>query len=572
MPDQNPMLGMPPGVDPIDYAKIMRQSQVADLLQQAALSPIGVQQPQGSNRGFYQAARVSPLSGISRLAEAMMAKRAMDTSNTNQAQMYAQGLRAFAPGGGGAPAPAPAAPGSEGGYSGGAGASDAGQPGSAQPAGQAPLNPMNPMGQDSRALMRLYMQSPEKYLEAVKGTPDYQNALLAAHGNRALAERYMLAEIAKKGTLELKAGGEAAIPDPSAPGGYRTIRTPNLSANQDYTRNPDMSVAETHLIPGALEAQGAMHGREVAETHANTPMEIDMGGGVKALRYPGDVPGVGLPPSLRGPQAPGMPQLPSVDQPPKRYFPQSPGTAPAARGGLPQKDEATGTFNNNLWKDIPQMQIPVTPGQSTNKYQEAIIDSAAKKHQELVDKYGEASALAVQSNQYYDQALKHLPAAETGPMSEYLTKNRGFLMEMAPSLKPYLGGDKVSPTLELNKALVNAGLMGAKAKFGRITQGEVMLQKDEMSPSAKMTHDAIANLIHQQQIMNGYATQQDKDYNEYHAAGGDPNRFESQYNVRRPITRFASQFDTPHAALDRLKQRPELLPDFKAKFGWDPTQ
>lgn len=241
---------------------------------------------------------------------------------------------------------------------------------------------------------------------------------------------------------------------------------------------------------------------------------------------------------------------------------------------MPQKAADGTTFDHNLWPAIPKMQIPTTPGQTSNAYQQAIVTSAAAKHQQLVDEYGKQSAAGVQQLEYLTAAEKALPKAEVGPMSEWLTEHRGKLIEMAPSLAPLLGGTgTVSPTLELNKQLTNAALQGARSTFGsRMTQNEVKLQTEEMSPSVGMTRDALTSLIHQAKMKAAYAVQQDRDYSEFHAANGDPNRFESQYNVRRPITRFAAQYDTPQAALERLKQQPHALPDFKAKYGWDPTQ
>ena len=220
------------------------------------------------------------------------------------------------------------------------------------------------------------------------------------------------------------------------------------------------------------------------------------------------------------------------------------------------------------------MVVPSTPGQTSNAYQQAIVTGAAAKHQQLVDKYGEQSAAGVQQLEYLTEAEKALPRAEVGPLSDWLTEHRGKLIEMAPALAPILGGTgTVTPTLELNKQLTNAALQGARSTFGsRMTQNEVRLQTDQMSPSAGMTRDALVSLIHQAKAKAAYAIQQDRDYSDYHAQNGDPNRFESQYNVRRPITRFAAQYDTPQSALDRLKQRPELLPDFTKKYGWNPAQ
>lgn len=585
----NQMVNMPPGTDPLAYAKALRQQQISDAMLQTSLAPSNLQQPQGSNRGFYQAAKVSPLSGLSKLAEAVMAKRGLDQSNQTMAQMYARGLSAFQPGGGPAPAQQPQ------GQDSSAAAAQA-PPGIAAPTQTAPTsqtisptgggsNPLNPLGMPANVLYRLYQTDPAKYLDAIKGTPEWQTAVAANGGNVTAAEASLKAKMTKDSAIANRSGEENMIPtghmNPDGTPQYQFIRTPNVGTNQDYTRNPDGSIAETHLIPGAVEAEATQKGAETAATQANTPREVPIGGGRTALMYPNQVPTLGPAPGAAG-ATPAGPAAPQAPQQPRRYFPQTP-SSPASGAGaaapqpnapspIPSKGQDGVTFDSNLWSNIPKMSIPTTPGQTTDSYTQTILDSAAKKHQELVDKFGEGSAQATLSNNYLNQALTDLPKAETGPMSEWLTENRGKLVEMFPTLAPALSGDKVTPTLELNKALVNSGLQGAKANFGRLTQSEVMLQKDEMSPSAVMTHDAIAALIHQQQIKNGFAIQTDKDYSEYHAAGGDPNRFESQYNVRRPITRFAAQYDTPPAALDRLKQSPQLLPDFQKKYGWNPTQ
>lgn len=450
--------------------------------------------------------------------------------------------------------------------------------------GLLPQNPMLPAGASrTTAQQALGLLGPQEYgkgvvLPNLMGSPEWQTTLRAYGGNVAAAQAAMQAEAVKKGTLELRSGGEARIPDQTQPGGYRTIRTPNLSPDMDYTRGPNGEITEAHNIPGAVPALAGQKGAVTAAEEQNKPRMIPMGGGVERLGYPEDV-GAGLPPALRGlPQPPGQaptgqpPQAPA----PRSYFPapQQPAPPQAAPQGpqLPQKD-ATGVMSNNLWPGIPKMQIPQTPGQTSNAYQQEIVKSAAVKHQELVNEYGKQSAAGVQQLEYLTEAEKALPKAETGPMSEWLTHNRGILVQQFPSLAGALGGDKVTPTLELNKQLTNAALQGARSTFGtRMTQNEVKLQTEEMSPSTAMTHDALVSLIHQAKMKAAYAIQQDKDYGEYHAQNGDPNRFESQYNVRRPITRFAAQYDTPQPALERLHKNPHMLPDFKAKFGWDPTQ
>lgn len=585
MPDNS--LLTPPYLDPSDanmqaYMDANRKQMLAQMLMQNM-------QQSTQTPSDWDSMKVVPhrglLQNLAPLANALMARKAMDTSQTAQSQyfkkMYGgdQQPTGQQPTGPGAGIIDPNAPPDQQAAAQGVTDMPPARPGLLP---QSPPNPMLPAGASrGTAQAALGMLGPQEYAKGVMlpqlmGSPEWQTALRANGGNAQAAMAQLRAEGVKKGTLELRSGGEARIPDQTQPGGYRTIRTPNLSPDMDYTRGPDGGITEAHNIPGAVPALGAQKAEVTAAEEMNKPRMIPMGGGVERLGYPQDV-GAGLPPALRGQpqgQASGAPQQAPA---PRSYFPQPQAAAPpqAAPQGpqLPQKDES-GLIHNNLWPSIPKMQIPHTPGQTSNAYQEEIVKSAAKKHQELVDNYGTASATAVQSNGFYAQALKHLPDAEVGPMTDYLTKNRALLVELLPqSLKGSVpGSGTVAPTYELNKALTQAGLQGAKENFGRLTEKEVMLQKEEMSPSARTTHDAIANLIHQQQIRNGYLIQRDKDYGEYHAQNGDPNRFESQYNVRRPITRFAAQYDTQPAALDRLRKNPHMLPDFKAKFGWDPTQ
>jgi hypothetical protein len=415
---------------------------------------------------------------------------------------------------------------------------------------------------------------PQELVKRLMGTPEYQTALSANNGNAQAAMAQLRAEANVKGTLHLRQGEDAQLPN------GQTIRNPVLGPGEMLTRDAQGNPASVALIPGAADAAGTLKAVQTASDVANTPRMVPQGGGSERLMYPGDPNGPGLPPALRTGQP--DPSVGQPGQPPQRNSapaPIAPQTSPALTSSrpslsatLPQKD-SSGILSNNLWSDIPKMQIPSTPGQTTNAYQQKIIDSSAAKHQELVNKFGDQSAAGVQQLEYLTAAVKSLPSAEVGPMSEWLTHNRGVLVQQFPQLAGALGGDKVTPTLELNKQLTNAALQGARSTFGsRMTQNEVNLQKDEMSPNPGMTRDALASLINQAKMKAAYGIQQDKDYSDYHASNGDPNRFESQYNVKRPITRFASQYATPPAALDRLKQQPGTLPDFKARYGWDPTQ
>jgi hypothetical protein len=581
----------PPILDPSQYPAYLdaqRKQQLAQTLmsslQQANQTPSDWNQMKVvPKRGMLQ--------NVSVLADALLAGKAMRDSQQAQQQyfqgIYGNGQPSSAPQpttGPGAGIISPDAP---------QAAQDAAQAVTNMPAGgglaaapasaaapQPSHNPMIPPGMTpGSAQSMLSMMGPEMYAKTFLApqfqTPEIVAQLRSAGINPTSPQGQAIQRgaLTKATALESRPGG--TIIDPVS---GRTMVGADPSKGEYYATGPDGTVT-AYPIENDATIQAWRTGLTTAATQANTPREIPMGGGKTAFGYPQDVlpNSAGVPPALRAtsPTSNGPGQQPNANAPPR---PTAGGTAASASNAspsapaLPQKD-SSGILSNNLWSSIPKMQIPTTPGQTTDAYQQKIIDSAAAKHQELVNKYGEQSAAGTQQLEYLTEAEKALPNAEVGPMSEWLTHNRGMLVQQFPQLAGALGGDKVTPTLELNKQLTNAALQGARSTFGtRMTQNEVNLQKDEMSPNPGMTRDALASLINQAKMKAAYSIQQDKDYSDYHAQNGDPNRFESQYNVMRPITRFSAQYQTPAPALDRLKTNPALLPDFKAKYGWDPTR
>lgn len=204
------------------------------------------------------------------------------------------------------------------------------------------------------------------------------------------------------------------------------------------------------------------------------------------------------------------------------------------------------------------------------------IANANAKDKELSDQYGAASHLADQQLEFNRRAMAALPNAETGPMSEFLTNNRARLIEAGVPASLIPGSGTVTPTLELNKELLNAALQGARAIYGnRMTQNEVKLQTEEMSPSSHMMADAIASLVGQGNVQANYAKQQASDYARYTSAGGDPMQFEQWYSQNRPISEFAaySTMDPSKRAiaLQRFQQNPGSRQQFKQALGWDPV-
>ena len=69
----NALSGLVPGQDPADVLTQMRKQRIADFLTQSAMTPLDVQQPQASVGGKYVQARINPLAGLAKIAEAVMA-------------------------------------------------------------------------------------------------------------------------------------------------------------------------------------------------------------------------------------------------------------------------------------------------------------------------------------------------------------------------------------------------------------------------------------------------------------------------------------------------------------------
>ncbi len=539
---------LPPGVDPSDWFAAARQQQLSEMLTQQALTSPSPQQPGGGGR-FYQAARTSPLSALSKLAEAMMAKKAFAKSAQMNAGNYANALQAFQPGGGQVPgqplqaAPAAADPNAQ-----------SVQPALQRPPGQSfdqtvqgsqpqtrPQNPMNPQGLPPNVMMRLYQSDPGKYASMVAGPESVQLGKLAGMPGQQAAQ----AAFAKGNSLDARPGGDILIPD--GKGGYTHIRNPSLATGEVPTFDQQGNITGTQMLPGHIGNQAALQAAETGAREQNTPRMIPQGGGVEKFGYPP------TPPALQQPQQPA---------PARKYFGAPPG--PPSAPPTPQKPWLT---------NVPKLAVPNTPGQTTDTFHQTLLKDAAARHSALTDQFGKEADLADQKMQYNAQALKYLQTAEVGPSSGWLTEHRANLKEwgVPDSLIP--GAGKVTDTQELNKNLKQSALQGARAIFGsRMTQMEVKLQHDELSPSTSMTKDAIGSLIQQDNIKAGYAKQRANDYGEYVQAGGDPMQFERYYATKRPLSRFAAQYTTPPAALDRVKQHPELAGDFKAKFGWDPSE
>jgi hypothetical protein len=551
-------LGLPAQNAP-DVADLQRKMALAQTLSQGALTPIQ-QGPVGS--GPYQIQpRTGVASAVSQIGQALMARNLNSQIKTQQqtlSDQYAAQLRQMF--GGQSPqqatqaaAPAPQSPQNppspQGPYAAGMNQPPASAPPAPPPqAAQPTSSPMNPGALDPNMAAFLYQQDPSKYQEQFVA-PWYKPAdivgQLRAAGidpNSAAGRGFGQDALTKATSNLINVRPSGTVFDANANAPRFTAPSANGMQVNWGPNGPSASV-----MPGSTAAIAQTQGAETAGKVINTPQTFPTAGGGSRPAYPSDV--LGAPPALRG--QPGA-------------MPQGSGVQPTAG---PTRSPAS---NPERFKSAPILPISSAIG-APDEFTKGVLQEAGKKHAELASKYGAESDLADQKLEYNQEARKAIGNAELGPSSEWMTENRAKLAEwgIPDSLIP--GAGKVTDTMKLNKQLKQSALQGARQIFGsRMTQMEVRLQHEELSPSTSMTKDAIESLMQQDDIKQMYAKQRAQDYGEYVQAGKDPLRFEGWYSKQYPLTKFAAKQMTPPQALQRLQQNPSLSKDFQAKYGWLP--
>lgn len=552
MPDPSGL--QPPYLDPSqypDYLDAQRKSMLANMLLNSAQT--GNQTPPD-----WDSMRVVPRRGlmqnIAPIAKMLMAGKTLQSAQQAQAK-YFSGLY-----GGPDSAASAAAPNGQPSIQG----TSPGQASMIPPSAQQGNSSMIAPGMSrQQAQAMLSMMGPEKYAEmlAQQYKPAEIQAQLRAAGidpNSLEGRRIALKALNKQTTNVTDVRPSGTLFDNNT--GKPIFTAPGANGVQ-IGWGPNGPVAGS--VPGFQEAEARGTGLETAAKVTNTPQIFPTAGGGSTVAYPPDA--LGAPPALRSaPQANG-PQANMPAASPKGYFPSTqPPPVP--------KDP------NDPWNGMPKLPVSKALG-APDAFTEGRLKAAGAKDAELSSQYGKEADLADQKLQYNAEAVKALPAAETGPMSEWLTENRAKLLELGVPESVIPGSGKVTPTMELNKNLKQSALQGARAIFGsRMTQMEVRLQHEELSPSTSMTKDAIASLMQQDNIKQQYAKQRSEDYGKYVQQGGDPLRFESWYSKSFPLTKYAQQHvqaappqkQAPPAALQYLQQHPEAKDAFKQKYGYLP--
>lgn len=559
MPDSTGI--QPPYLDPSqypDYQDMQRKQMLAQMLMQN--SQQALQTPQNWD-SMKIVPRKSALSSISGLLGSYLAGKA--NTNAMQAQSkYFQGMYApeqSAPAQPSASPPTPPPPLLK------APAGDEYQPPVA-PTVSPQKSPMIPQGMSKQtAQMLINGLGIEGYTKNVlvpnaMGTTEWQNALRAAGGDQQKATSMLRMAAMKNGSLDVRPGGTVGAFDDQ--GNFK----PGFTAPQNgIATNWGINGPTQSTMPGATESSAAMTAAETAAKVANTPQEFKTQGGGSTVGYPGDV--LGAPPAMRPPSAVGTPAQSAHPGP--RYFPSLTSSSHAA---APDR-----------FPDAPKS--PTYSGIGAPGTQDETMQKARAEHQvALYQKYGSESDLADATLTRINEAQKALEGSNAGPLSSEMTKVQGILHQVAPSI---FAGQAATNTQVANKNMVQIALNGAKGIYGpRMTSSEVMLQKNEASPSTEQTREAAKYLLQQQAIIAQYQKQRSSDYQDYIQAGHDPLRFEGWYsnNPKTSLQAFALRHDSarqeqlakdrginvPAAAFERLTQRPELKEDFRKQFGYIP--
>ena len=344
----------------------------------------------------------------------------------------------------------------------------------------------------------------------------------AAAGDPALAEAARIKGLTESGALNVSRNG--IVTGIGVPVGSLNVSQLNPSAGTT------LAGGEESAIPGAAAARGQIAGTVKGAEELNTPRVMPTAGGGSAFGYPPTPPSLG---GARGAAGAAKPAAQPTSQP--QQTPKGP------------------------WANIPKLRIPQGIGEA-DLYTTGRLREASKADADLSKQLGSESALAEQQLEFNREAMKALPKAETGPLSDWLTKNRAMLQQLGVPKALIPDSGSVTPTMELNKALKNAALQGARQIYGpRMSQMEVRLQTEEMSPSSSMTRDAIASLMQQNNVRALYAKQRGMDYGKYQEQGGDPFKFESWYSSTFPLTKFAQAASASPAELRAEAKRRGLV-------------
>lgn len=293
----------------------------------------------------------------------------------------------------------------------------------------------------------------------------------------------------------------------------------NDSAQDWLSKHVDLAEAQRHGTgPAALQLRASVSGPARVPgalppgTQPNAAWQgpNSQGGTIPWLRpqQHGQVPAQPVPPQ-QGPTQPPPQQAPSSQTPP----------APGGPQNSPAANVDPRVYNDPDFK----LKAPSIPaGQAMSPEQLDQRKATVQARTDLLKDSGDATSAASQSLQYL-KAAKAIMASKGAPVT-------GLFGPAAAEISRVWGGVNATNYQEVAKYLGNAALASAKQNYGaRMTQSEVGLQLNELSPSTHMTPIAINNLIDTNIRNAQYSIDSAKRVRAYLNSGNDPQLF-AQWN------------------------------------------
>lgn len=214
----------------------------------------------------------------------------------------------------------------------------------------------------------------------------------------------------------------------------------------------------------------------------------------------------------------------------------------------------------------PDYKIKTTPVVSGRTPTPAELDQqkvTVQARTDLLSNAQDATNIGGQALQYMNAAkaiMDSKGAPVTGPLGGLIAK-----------LTSAFGTVDATNYQEAAKYLGNAAIQAGKGNFGKgMTQSDVQLQKDELSPSVHMTDDALKNLLDSGIRNTQYGMDSAKRVRAYLATGGDPQSF-AEWNDKH-FSRSAAVNQPAAASSNAMPSGPKLSAYAAAHFGGDTSK
>jgi hypothetical protein len=290
-----------------------------------------------------------------------------------------------------------------------------------------------------------------------------------------------------------------------------------------------------HALPGAAETQQKLATANAYGSHAADINPVDTGTGATqqmtnpAARAALGGGGLGAPAAPAAPGAP-PPQAPAPAAPLQpASFPLT--NTPTMRAALMDASYRTGI-------PAPKAGLSLTPAQVDTQKKLVDAESTLRTEGDEATKGAATTLTYIKAAQAILGSNGHVPTGVTAPIQSAISRGMAALHMTS--------GDWASRSQELVKYLGNLALSNAKATYGpRITQNEVRLQLEELSPSQAMQPGAIGDMLDKLGSISQYAIDSADRSRYYLRAQNDPRDFAKWNQQYFPMAETTSPGQAP---------------------------